>query len=180
MQGCRDTVTKIIQVVPAVYIDLPPLALICSDSILHISPDTGSIVYAHWENGSTILERDIEQEGVFYIIASNEYCSDTAMIEVEVQACEPANIFIPNVFAPNANDANATFQAYFNEVVEKVDLLEIYDRWGSLVFRTVAGEHWDGTGKGRPAAPGVYVYSIQFSLWGGEKVERAGSVTLVR
>jgi gliding motility-associated-like protein len=180
IEGCSDTVTHTVQVVPAVYIGLPPSAIICSDSILYIKPDTGSVIYAYWENGSTVLERKIEDEGVFYLVASNEYCSDTATIVVEVQACEPANIYIPNIFAPNSNDANSSFQAYYNEAIEKVDLMEIYDRWGSLIFRTTTGESWDGALNGRPATPGVYVYVAIFSLVGGGEIVRKGGITLVR
>jgi len=178
--GCIDSVSESIMVVYPVRIEMPLFATICSDSILNIIPDTGYVLYYQWENGSNTLERSIEDAGVYSFIGSNEYCSDTATIEVTEQVCEPLNIYIPNVFSPQGNDANARFQVYYNEAVDRVDFMEVYDRWGSLVFLTSEGASWDGTSKGRPAAPGVYVYKIVFYLAEGGTTLRTGNVTLVR
>jgi len=62
----------------------------------------------------------------------------------------------------------------------------IYDRWGGNMFlqeHRAAGDlnlFWDGTSKGGPCMPGVYVYRLVAILHNQEKVTRMGDVTLLR
>lgn len=62
--------------------------------------------------------------------------------------------------------------------------LQIFDRWGNLIFRS---DQPDGFGDGRKGGlavnPGVYIYSISFSVLdplGPRDVEEKGSLTLLR
>lgn len=179
-EGCTDHASESILVVDPVEIEMPTFATVCSDSILSLIPNTAHALSFYWEDGSTSLERSIENGGIFTCIASNEFCSDTATIEVTEQVCESTSIYVPNVFAPQANNENASFQAYYNEAVDRLVLMEIYDRWGSLIFKGSEGASWDGTNNGRPAAPGVYIYRVDFHLAEGGQTQRKGTVTLIR
>ncbi|MCX7765055.1 MAG: gliding motility-associated C-terminal domain-containing protein, partial [Bacteroidia bacterium] len=57
----------------------------------------------------------------------------------------------------------------------------IYDRWGLLI---ATGEgptaRWDGTKGGKPCAEGAYVYIIEAETLTGEKVQKSGTLTLLR
>lgn len=72
---------------------------------------------------------------------------------------EDATIFIPNVFTPNADNLNDSFvytgcEGYYLE-------MEIFNRWGNVVFHTQQPNvFWDGTVGGKPAAEGVYLYTL--------------------
>jgi gliding motility-associated-like protein len=60
--------------------------------------------------------------------------------------------------------------------------MEIYDRWGELVYTTKdAYKGWDGTIKGIFAPNGVYVYKVKALGANGEgKKEFVGHVTLLK
>ena len=59
--------------------------------------------------------------------------------------------------------------------------LEIFDRWGSLVFQGPGLPGWDGMElKGRTSHEGVYTYKARVKLVEGDWVELTGDVTLLR
>jgi len=109
--------------------------------------------------------------------------SDSIRINVETVR----DIFIPNIFSPNDDGANDTFTIFggIPDVLE-IQQLNIYDRWGGLVFTqdnflpndTTLG--WDGTVRGREADVGVYVYAAQVRFIDGAVLEYSGGITLVR
>ena len=85
-------------------------------------------------------------------------------------------LFIPNVFTPNADGINDVFRPDYSGVEPYA--LQIFDRWGTLVFshQGSPAEGWDGyTPSGAPASEGVYYYLIQV----GEKAYQ-GNVVLMR
>jgi gliding motility-associated-like protein len=90
-------------------------------------------------------------------------------------------LYIPNAFTPNGSGLNDEFFVKG----ENIDLFEmqIYDRWGNLVFRTDdINEHWKGTMKGSSviAPVDVYVYMINIKDKVGEKHRYIGHVTIVK
>ncbi|TAE49953.1 MAG: hypothetical protein EAZ89_13135, partial [Bacteroidetes bacterium] len=58
----------------------------------------------------------------------------------------------------------------------------IYNRYGQEMFRSDSPDFiWNGTGPdGRPAPEGVYVYRLYARDLLGHKVEREGTITLMR
>lgn len=58
--------------------------------------------------------------------------------------------------------------------------MEIYNRWGQLVFRTEDIDNgWDGTSNERRCSDGVYFYRLSYTTVFGETENRHGSVTLL-
>lgn len=109
--------------------------------------------------------------------ASDEVC-------YEVRANR--HIYAPNVFLPNDNGENDHFTLFSDASVKEIRYLRIYDRWGSLVFRT---EHiptndepagWDGTCRGDNMNPGVFAWVAQVEFIDGQVVLLKGDVTLLR
>lgn len=73
----------------------------------------------------------------------------------------PANIYLPNVFSPNQDGIND----FIEPLGEKFKPLkiQIFNRWGDLVFQTHAGLFkWDGTFLGKEAPIGVYVLRMDY------------------
>lgn len=103
----------------------------------------------------------------------------------ESEASEPAcfqftpSITLPNAFTPNGDPYNNTFS-----VPNGIFLnfrMEIYNRWGSLIFVTNdAATGWDGNVNGKPAPRGGYVYKINYNSGQGQAVTLSGSFTLIR
>ena len=110
------------------------------------------------------------------LIVHSQGCTvtDSALIQVIL----PNNFFIPNVFTPNGDGNNDNFYIETQSGVTVI-LFQVFDRWGEKVHD---GPYpWNGTYKGKPAPPGVYVYMFKLQLYGRDlAVFRKGSVTLLK
>lgn len=85
------------------------------------------------------------------------------------------DLFIPNVFTPNADGVNDGFLVQYTG--SQPFQINIYDRWGVMLFSSKnKTEAWDGTtGKGEAVAEGTYYYTVTI---GGK--DYTGNVTLLR
>lgn len=91
----------------------------------------------------------------------------------------PATLFVPSAFTPNGDDLNDIFSS-FGEFEESFSM-EIYDRWGKLLFATLnKNTGWDGTVNGKPQPEGVYVYKIVVRGFDGQELTANGTITLYR
>jgi gliding motility-associated-like protein len=67
-----------------------------------------------------------------------------------------------------------------------VGYMRIYDRWGNLMFDKIdlkpgdEQDGWDGTYKGEPLLPGVYVYIAELQYEDGLKEAIKGDITIVK
>ena len=103
-----------------------------------------------------------------------------AAINYEITV-KPLNkdVFVPNVFTPNADGKNDLLMVYGNYIT-KVDM-RIFNQWGEEVNRiTDKTKGWDGRHKGKAQPVGVYVYVLQAELTDGRTVKLKGSITLIR
>lgn len=107
---------------------------------------------------------------------------DEIFIRVELNV----EIYIPNVFSPNADGTNDEFLFKYNEGIVGIQEVLIFDRWGEHIytadapFASEAYMGWDGTYKGSKVNPGVYVYTIIANVIDGSTRTFAGDVTVVR
>lgn len=84
--------------------------------------------------------------------------------------------YVPTAFSPDGDGLNDEFEIFGDECMDG-DLIQIFNRWGEMVYTTENpyDEFWDGHYQGAPAPGGVYSYII---FTGEEKMQ--GSFTLVR
>jgi gliding motility-associated-like protein len=88
----------------------------------------------------------------------------------------------PNAFTPNGDGYNDVWQPWGNVIDPESFELEIYDRWGRVMFATNDPyEGWDGTFSGTPAPLGVYAFKTHI-IEGitRDKHDLLGHVTLIR
>ena len=96
-------------------------------------------------------------------------CSATSTQTVLVKYCPPDSIKItvPNVFSPNGDNINETWQPIVHNYNYTINNYEctIYDRWGIKVFSTTnINTAWDGkTTSGLTCNAGTYYYVIKYS-----------------
>jgi hypothetical protein len=65
--------------------------------------------------------------------------------------------------------------------MRSLDAFRVYNRWGQLVFSTsLIGAGWDGNLGGQEQGPGTYVWYAEGTNYLGKKVEKKGSVILIR
>jgi gliding motility-associated-like protein len=113
-------------------------------------------------------------------ITDNNNCSqlDTMLI----LPCDVSILFnnIPNTIMPNVvAGKNTKWEIKFTEIFPNA-VLEIFDRWGRLVFHTehVAEEPWDGTSNGRPLPMDSYYYVLNLNY--GNIKPFVGTVNLIK
>ncbi len=102
------------------------------------------------------------------------------------EACVP--IYIPNSFSPNNDGINDIFTVFYNPLngIENIISMQIYNRWGSLIFEEAnfisdnGTSGWSGDFNGKPLDTGVYVYKIQVAFEDGSTQLLSGDVTLFR
>ena len=99
-----------------------------------------------------------------------------------VEISKEAITYIPNMFFPASQiEANRVFKPVNSYVDADEYVFSIYDRWGSIIFSTNdINAGWDGTVNGKPAAAGVYVYTLTYRLDKKNFYKTHGRVTLVR
>lgn len=91
----------------------------------------------------------------------------------------PGSLFIPNSFTPNNDGYNDRFGAWGVDIVELE--LDVFDRWGKLIWTTTnMSTLWDGTYGGQDAPIDTYVWKVRAKEIAGGEFNRTGHVTLVR
>jgi gliding motility-associated-like protein len=98
---------------------------------------------------------------------------------VIVYVLEDFDIFLPTGFSPNDDNVNDILFLRGHGIKEFE--LNIYDRWGALIFSSnslLIG--WDGTYKGKAALNGTYVYTLEYTNMKKEVKFLKGNLTLIR
>lgn len=162
---CTDTAlvlhTLTLSVLPAKHTSI----------VEYISPDE-----AFHYNGETFTEHG---DYTFMFTASNGCDSVVTLHLLYTPGEEPVlQLWLPNAFSPGQNGLNDEFLPVFNypDLVEEYQM-EIYNRWGNLVFRTEEMTRgWDGDG----LTGGVYVCRVIYKPKGGKEKVVIGNVTIFK
>ena len=125
--------------------------------------------------------QDTGMYNVRLIVTKDNGCTDTAFVQLDVMPL--TTLFFPNAFTPNNDGLNDEFGGIgFLEGLRDYEL-NIWNRWGELIFETTDPfVFWNGEkkNKGEPVQPGVYIYTVKFLGPRGEVNEQKGHVTLIR
>jgi gliding motility-associated-like protein len=99
-------------------------------------------------------------------------------VTVFVEHCD-IDLEIPNVFTPNGDGFNDYFMIRNPNQVSYT--LDVFNRWGNLVFQGNQNYFWNGTFNGESAPAGVYFYVLTATTPDGTFTkEFHGSVTILR
>lgn len=149
---------------------------------------SNNAVGGHWViNGDTIPYElgvdphyDLGMAGSYttQLVVWNEgFCTDSMTMDLCIRDSEA--VFIPDVFSPNG-DGNNDFLYVRGPSLVDVEFA-VYDRWGTRLFASGnVGDGWDGTANGERSASGVYAYTLLARTEDGTRIERSGTITLVR
>lgn len=181
--GCFGTASRYLRLYPRADVRAG------NDHILHFGDgvmlETFSIYPITWDYSPYLscLECNYPyasppENTTFYATIISPYgCVETDSVRVNIRG----NIYVPNSFTPNGDGLNDVFQA------EGVDIsefeMEIFDRWGSLVFKSENIEDgWNGARRndGFYCPADVYQYRIIARELQGDYFELKGHVTLLR
>lgn len=112
---------------------------------------------------------------VLLVVRTAAGCADTVRSTIVIT--ENGVIEMPNIFSPNGDGHNDRFLPL--DLTGVAGQLEIYNRWGQLIYSTSALEQgWNGKVDGTDAPDGTYYYVV--TPTDAEAETRTGHVTLVR
>ncbi|NML40489.1 T9SS type B sorting domain-containing protein [Chitinophaga sp. G-6-1-13] len=101
----------------------------------------------------------------------------SAMINRNIRECA---VFVPTAFTPNNDGQNDWFRAKVHDDVREFNL-EVYSRWGQIVFRTGDPEgSWNGDFRGSPQPGGTYVWILTYVDSKQQARKQTGTVMLIR
>jgi len=120
-------------------------------------------------------------EGIYTVsITGTDVCPVTANGKAEKDiSC--IGIFFPSAITPDGNGKNDGFGPLGSLLSLSDYHLNIYNRWGELVFRsTDPFEKWYGKVKSYATDSNVFVWMAEFRVAGKDKELRKGTVMLIR
>ncbi|KAF0239570.1 MAG: hypothetical protein FD181_158, partial [Prolixibacteraceae bacterium] len=193
LTGCSDTVSKIdlVQVHPKpdtqFEVDYPVATIEHATlSFTNLTPVIETFAW-NFGDGFSSDERNPQHTykslGKFpveLIVESEFGCIDTGMTGIEIL---PFNVYTPNAFRPDSEiSVNREFMPVGVGVDPNVFVLQIFNRWGELIFESDnPGHKWDGTTKNNMPAPmGNYIWKADFDDIQGFKHTMKGQVMLIR
>jgi gliding motility-associated-like protein len=181
--GCTNTDTVRVSPYPEVDISVTPDTFVLSGGSAQLEVFGGPYASYQWMPESSLNNSTIanpiatpSEATWYYVSVLNEYgCEERDSVFVDF--LEDITVF--NVFTPNGDGINEYFE------IENADrfpdmLVEVYSRWGDLLFSTVgyhSGSWWDGRTRGQKAPVGTYYYVI--IPYPGAK-PLTGHVTIIR
>jgi len=188
--GCCDTDTLVLNVIAGVA----SYSVCCNATVssgtpvqLNATYATGSSYYAveGWypptglsctNCPNPIATVDSTTKYIVTFINTFTGCTVEDSITIDILNC---NVFVPNVFSPNADGVNDYL--YVRSLCVKSMDFSVFDRWGNKLFETQhQSQPWDGTYKGKKMEVGTYMWYLTALLSDGTHVTKSGDVTLVR
>ena len=143
----------------------------------------GTATAFNWSTGEEEELIEVFSEGIYSVLVSN-FCNEaTAEIEIDCVFDIEVCVGVPNAFTPDNDGDNDTFnviiapECTFGVAIGKI---EIWNRWGELVYESETGQDWDGTQNGQEAASDVYLYRIEVETIDEESAILKGGLTLIR
>jgi gliding motility-associated-like protein len=89
-------------------------------------------------------------------------------------------VYMPNAFSPGMSDGDNDFFGPKGLNMRNYKM-QIFNRWGQMIYETLDGKPWDGKYAGEPVTEGVYMYILSvdsFNLNGNKRLK--GTVTILR
>lgn len=172
----RDSVY--LDVTPEATAYLPDDTIFCDGNFARLDARNEGAAY-RWSTGETSRTIEVDKPGTYWVEIRNE-CSATVDSTRLVFIREDVSAFIPNVFTPNGDGYNDSFQPLVLNT--PAYSLTIVNRWGKQVFysRNPFG-YWQGrVDGGEEAAPGMYFWRVTATGCRGEPITFKGYVSLLR
>ena len=178
--GCKRSDNVFVTVHPLPQVNLGPDTALCGTASYRLDAGGDGSTFA-WSTGETSREITVtEGEQTIWVQVKDIYdCANSDTMKI--LTCSSAEYFkdIPTAFTPNDDGINDEWripqlQAFPQAVVD------IYDRWGNLVFRSEPGYStpWDGTFRGKKLPMDSYHFIIKVNS--GNMEPFTGTVTIIR
>ena len=179
----QDTLTKndyiTVNAVPVLEIIADTVPLCYGESKVLHAESNSSVV---WSTGSIGKDLQIQFPGTYIATSSNGCGTAADTIGIAYENC-PCTVWLPNAFTPNNDGKNDDYAAVSECVIEQFSM-NIFNRWGQLVYKTNdnAG-FWNGQYQQADAPEGLYIVRLNFKGYDSgrsEKKELTQTFSLIR
>jgi gliding motility-associated-like protein len=152
-------------------------------SFYSISPLTENVTLCEFDSVLVFNQWVFSAQTLTQIEQNANGCDYLHTVNVHMETCiiEPSVIYIPNVFTPNGDMVNDTFEIIIQN--GKVERGWIFNRWGNVVCTFSPTQlKWDGRDErtGIPVLDGVYTYMLYFNPGNTVKELYQGFVTVIK
>ncbi|MBW3467569.1 gliding motility-associated C-terminal domain-containing protein [Arthrospiribacter ruber] len=159
-----------------------------SEPLLFESEISEDFIAWEWEFGDGKVSSDKDPVHIFneagsYEVTLKAYdiygCFAVETKSVNVVELEEW-VTVPTAFTPNGDGLNDEFKPVLKGVNNFQ--MNVFNNWGEQMFAASGLEFqgWDGTYKGKLLPRGSYVYQISYTTFQGDKMQKTGTVTLIR
>jgi gliding motility-associated-like protein len=199
--GCTISGSGSLSQPPPLQVSLPAdTTLTLGDSLFIQSIVTGATglpAYTWsslWNDDFVCTDSSLCDELLIHPTVNNQYtvtvtdenrCSASQSVRVSVFT--PRGVYVPTGFSPNDDQVNDLLVVHgTGSQLEEIVIFSVYDRWGELVYEdrnfpvNETSRGWDGSFRGKPCNPGVFVWVLEALYRDGRKELLRGNVTLVR
>jgi gliding motility-associated-like protein len=174
-----------------IFVNANPNVLASNDTTIDIGATinisaSGANTYqwipsTYLDNNTRSSPQTTPTQDIIYIVMGTDTNGcigyDTITVKLNASKCKMA---IPTGFSPNGDGLNDKFRAITNCNVKQFKL-EIYNRYGEIVYRTESIEEgWDGSFKEREQGINTFVYYIEGRYEDNETINYTGTITLIK
>lgn len=179
---------------PPLLLSLPPDTTISLGNnlplIASVSPTQGALWFS-WSPPTGLSCADCPEPIAAPLLSTSytlEVLHDSgcrAVDSIFIHIVNPRRVFLPNSFSPNGDGVNDQFALFAADEVELILKLDIFDRWGGMVFQALnippdGSIGWDGQIHQVDAPPGTYIFYAIVLFKNGEQIVFSGDLTLIR
>lgn len=201
LKGCRDTLTPVvISEPPPITVDAGPDRTVVFGETTTLDgsyTSSNGLSSLRWTPAIDFPNDSILNPLVFprgnttytLTVIDENGCTENDIVTLRIE--KKYQVFVPNIFAPDENGNNDFFNIWTNGSVKGVELFEVYDRWGNLMYQgrdarldqgtLIVGDAtkgWDGRFQGRNVQPGVFAWRAKVRFIDDVIKEFAGDLTL--
>ncbi|MCX7696866.1 MAG: gliding motility-associated C-terminal domain-containing protein [Bacteroidales bacterium] len=182
--GDKDTIYLVVLSAPAIQIySQNQICMDSADGKAWVQVTGGNQPYVYvWNNNASNDTIVNLLPGIYSVTVTDANgCKDAASVNVVASDdyCGDIGVWVPDIFSPNGDGMNDVLYVLGGGI--KQMKFFIYDRWGEKVFETTTLQQgWDGTFRGKPVDPGVFVYYLSVTFINDETVIKKGNITVVR
>jgi gliding motility-associated-like protein len=135
---------------------------------------------------NTLADQSITAvETQFFIVKITDEDGCVALDTVHIRVRKDRPVYFPNIFGPDKSYPNDHFTGFAGPAANQINLLRIYDRWGSLIFEkqdfplNEPNFGWDGTYRGEKMQ-GVFTWYALVGFIDGVESQYEGNITVLR
>ena len=179
--GCTMADSLYLAVHPLPFVDLGPDTSLCGVEQLTLFAGNDGVIY-NWSTGEKFSEITVyEGQKTIWVEVIDEY-NCVSYDTIIIRACAATDRFaeMPTAFTPNGDGRNDVWRIPELETFPAA-VVEIFDRWGNLIFRSEPGysDPWDGVSSdGREMPMDSYYFVID--LGDGKSDPVVGTVTIIK